>query len=134
VSDQPKFKDGELVVYGTDRDGAPELCLVNAMPREDASRPWRYGMTYVERPELGYPVGGASFSWPEDRFRRPETAWERLLVLQYRRREAAISLAKQAREAEATANAVDVALAAFLEDRIEPPAGDDLPKASGEAA
>lgn len=135
MSDQPEFRDGELVVYGHEHDGTPKLCIVRALTREDSERPWQYEMTYVGRPELGYPIGGSSYAWLASKFSRPESAWERLLVLQYRRRESALSLEKQAREAKVTADAVDVALAAFLEDRIESPEpAPGAPKASGEAA
>lgn len=112
----PKFAKGDLVVntqYAKPGD-VPVLVILDSPEWYDGSHVFRYGVHYVQRPELGYPSGGSSWTTREQWFHYPTTGHEQLLALQYKARARSTAAEAEARKAAADAAAVDVALGVFL--------------------
>lgn len=110
---EPKFTETDLVVYYHQNDPKPHFCLLT-QPRWHGDHGWRYWVTYIQTPSMGYPSGGASSCGEEDRFHLPETAYEQLLAMQYHARAKALAAAEALTQAEKEADAIDLTLKVFL--------------------
>jgi hypothetical protein len=115
-----KFAEGDLVVnrqYAKLAD-VPTLVVLDRPELNTKTGTFYYGLHYVQRPELGYPNGGSSWSTEEKWLHFPQTGHEQLLAMQYGAHGRVLLTAKAAEAAVIEAKAVDVTLAVFL--RSEP--------------
>jgi hypothetical protein len=106
--DEMPFEPGELVVHRPAEKGErANLGILSDPTWNEKSGQWNYWLTYVQFPERGHASGGSSGMWSADKFRRPETADEVLLALQYTARAKARRLAEELTVAESEAESVD---------------------------